>query len=41
LIAYPASYPIDSLLQPLGEHAASRVESPTLSPFAGPARTQA
>jgi mannose-6-phosphate isomerase len=41
LIAYPASYPIDSLLQPLGEHAASRVESPALSPFAGPARTQA
>jgi mannose-6-phosphate isomerase len=41
LIAYPASYPIDSLLQPLGEHSASPIESPALSPFEGPAETQA
>jgi mannose-6-phosphate isomerase len=41
LIAYPASHPIDSLLQMLGEHPAGPVESPALSPFAGPARTQA
>ena len=41
LIAYPASRPINSLLQMLGEHPASPVESPALSPFAGPARTQA
>lgn len=47
LIAYPASRPVDSLLQTLGEHPASPIESPALSQFAdpakaqGPARTQA
>ena len=41
LIAYPASHPIDSLLQSLGEPRATPIESPALSPFAGPARTQA
>jgi mannose-6-phosphate isomerase len=41
LIAYPASHPIDSLLQMLGEPRATPIESPALSPFAGPARTQA
>jgi len=47
LIAYPASYPIDSLLQSLGEPHASPIKSPALSQFAGhteaqgPARTRA
>jgi mannose-6-phosphate isomerase len=40
LIAYPASYPIDSLLQPLGEHSTSPIKSPALSQFAGPAEAQ-
>ena len=47
LIAYPASRPVDSLLQSLGEHSATPVESSTLSTFAGrpeaqgPRRSQA
>jgi mannose-6-phosphate isomerase len=41
LIAYPASYPIDSLLQSLGEQSATPIKSPALSQFAAPARTQA
>jgi mannose-6-phosphate isomerase len=41
LIAYPASYPIDSLLQSLGEPPAAPIKSPALSQFADPARTQA
>jgi mannose-6-phosphate isomerase len=41
LIAYPASYPIDSLLQSLGEQSATPIKSPAFSQFAGPARTQA
>jgi mannose-6-phosphate isomerase len=47
LIAYPASRPVDSLLQVLGEQPGSPIESPALSQFAGraeaqgPARTQA
>jgi mannose-6-phosphate isomerase len=41
LIAYPASYPIDSLLQSLGEHSTSPTKSPALSQVAGPVRTQA
>jgi mannose-6-phosphate isomerase len=41
LIAYPASYPIDSLLQSLGEPRATAIKSPALSPSADPARTQA
>jgi mannose-6-phosphate isomerase len=46
LIAYPASYPIDSLLQSLGEPRATPIKSPALSPIAGhteaqgPARTE-
>jgi mannose-6-phosphate isomerase len=40
LIAYPASYPIDSLLQPLAEHSTHPIKSPALPQFAGPARTQ-
>jgi mannose-6-phosphate isomerase len=46
LIAYPASYPIDSLLQSLGEQPATPIKSPALSPIAGhteaqgPARTE-
>jgi mannose-6-phosphate isomerase len=42
LIAYPASHPIDSLLQPLVEHSASPADSaaPSLSSFAGPAEAQ-
>lgn len=40
LIAYPASEPIDSLLHMLGEHPASPVEAPALSPITGPARTK-
>ena len=40
LIAYPASYPIDSLLQSLGEHPATPIKSPALSQFAGPAEAQ-
>jgi mannose-6-phosphate isomerase len=47
LIAYPASYPIDSLLQSLGDHPATPIKSPVLPQFAGhteaqgPARTRA
>jgi mannose-6-phosphate isomerase len=42
LIAYPASRPIDSLLQALGEQPGSPASSaaPALAQFAGPARTQ-
>ena len=40
LIAYPASYPIDSLLQSLGEHSTSPTKSPALSQVAGPAEAQ-
>jgi mannose-6-phosphate isomerase len=42
LIAYPASRPIDSLLQALGEQPGSPVNSaaPALAQFVGPARTQ-
>jgi mannose-6-phosphate isomerase len=42
LIAYPASRPIDSLLQVLGEQPGSPVNlaTPALPQFAGPARTQ-
>ena len=40
LIAYPASTPIDSLLQSLGEHPATPIKAPALSQFAGPARLQ-
>jgi mannose-6-phosphate isomerase len=40
LIAYPASYPIDSLLQSLGEQPTTPIKSPALSQFAGPAGAQ-
>ena len=40
LIAYPASTPIDALLQSLGEPPATPVKSPALSQFAGPAGAQ-
>jgi mannose-6-phosphate isomerase len=40
LIAYPASTPIDALLQSLGEPPATPIKSPALSQFAGPAGAQ-
>jgi len=40
LIAYPASYPIDALLQSLAEPPATPVKSPALPQFAGPAGVQ-
>ena len=40
LIAYPASTPIDSLLQSLGEHPATPIKARALPQFAGPAEAQ-